>query len=344
MKKRTKKIIYNIVVCTVLVVAIAWVISKFVHFGNVEYTDNAQAKQLIIPVNSRIQGFIKKIHFNEYQPVKKGDTLAIIEDVEFRYKVALAEADYEKATSGKAAMKSTINTTDNNISVSDAAITEVGVRLENAKREYERYKNLLAQEAVTKQQYDAIKTNYDALQARYDQLTKQKQSSSLIKKEQQNRLGQSSAAVKLAEVALELAKLNLSYTIITAPCDGYTGRKNIQEGQLIQAGQTIVDIVDDNDKWIIANYKETQTTNIKEGQTVDIEVDAIPGIVFKGVVGSLSKATGASYSLLPQDNSAGNFVKIEQRIPIRINFTKDNRTEDLQRICAGMNVECTVNY
>lgn len=344
MKKRTKKIIYNIVVCTVLVVAIAWVISKFVHFGNVEYTDNAQAKQLIIPVNSRIQGFIKKIHFNEYQPVKKGDTLAIIEDVEFRYKVALAEADYEKATSGKAAMKSTINTTDNNISVSDAAITEVGVRLENAKREYERYKNLLAQEAVTKQQYDAIKTNYDALEARYDQLTKQKQSTSLIKKEQQNRLGQSSAAVKLAEVALELAKLNLSYTIITAPCDGYTGRKNIQEGQLIQAGQTIVDIVDDNDKWIIANYKETQTTNIKEGQTVDIEVDAISGIVFKGVVGSLSKATGASYSLLPQDNSAGNFVKIEQRIPIRINFTKDNRTEDLQRICAGMNVECTVNY
>lgn len=344
MKKRTKKIIYNIVVCTVLVVAIAWVISKFVHFGNVEYTDNAQAKQLIIPVNSRIQGFIKKIHFNEYQLVKKGDTLAIIEDVEFRYKVALAEADYEKATSGKAAMKSTINTTDNNISVSDAAITEVGVRLENAKREYERYKNLLAQEAVTKQQYDAIKTNYDALQARYDQLKKQKQSTSLIKKEQQNRLGQSSAAVKLAEVALELAKLNLSYTIITAPCDGYTGRKNIQEGQLIQAGQTIVDIVDDNDKWIIANYKETQTTNIKEGQTVDIKVDAIPGIVFKGVVGSLSKATGASYSLLPQDNSAGNFVKIEQRIPIRINFTKDNRTEDLQRICAGMNVECTVNY
>jgi membrane fusion protein (multidrug efflux system) len=344
MKKRTKKIIYNIIVCIVLVIAIAWVISKFVHFGNVEYTDNAQAKQHIIPVNSRIQGFIKKIHFNEYQPVKKGDTLAIIEDAEYHYKVALAEADYEKATSGKAAMRSTINTTDNNISVSDAAITEVRVRLENAQREYERYKNLLEQEAVTKQQYDAIKTNYEALQARYDQLTKQKQSTSLIKKEQQNRLGQSSAAVKLAEVALELAKLNLSYTIITAPCDGYTGRKNIQEGQLIQAGQTIVDIVDDNDKWIIANYKETQTTHIKEGQTVDIEVDAIPGIVFKGVVGSLSKATGASYSLLPQDNSAGNFVKIEQRIPIRINFTKDNRTEDLQRICAGMNVECTVNY
>ena len=88
MKKRTKKIIYNIIVCIVLVIAIAWVISKFVHFGNVEYTDNAQAKQHIIPVNSRIQGFIKKIHFNEFQPVKKGDTLAIIEDAEYHYKVA----------------------------------------------------------------------------------------------------------------------------------------------------------------------------------------------------------------------------------------------------------------
>lgn len=344
MKKRTKKIIYNIAVCAALMVAITWVISKFVHFGNVEYTDNAQAKQLIVPVNSRIPGFIKQIYFTEYQKVKKGDTLAVIEDAEFRYKVALAEADYEKATSGKAAMRSTISTTDNNISVSDAAITEAGVRLENAKREYERYTNLLKQEAVTKQQYDAIKTNYEALQARYDQLSKQKQSTTLIKEEQRNRLGQSSAGVKLAEVALELAKLNLSYTIITAPCDGYTGRKNIQEGQLIQAGQAIVDIVDNNDKWIIANYKETQTTNIKEGQIVDIKVDAIPDITFKGVVGSLSRATGASYSLLPQDNSAGNFVKIEQRIPIRINFTGENKSEDLDRIYAGMNVECTIHY
>lgn len=150
--------------------------------------------------------------------------------------------------------------------------------------------------------------------------------------------------IKLAQAALELARLNLSYTVILAPCDGTTGRKEIQEGQLIQPGQTLVDIVDENERWIVANYKETQTTHIREGQPVEIEVDAVPGITFKGAVKSISRATGASFSLLPQDNSAGNFVKVEQRIPVRIEFSADNRPEDMERLRAGMNVECVVNY
>ena len=133
-------------------------------------------------------------------------------------------------------------------------------------------------------------------------------------------------------------------TVILAPCDGTTGRKEIQEGQLIQPGQTLVDIVDENERWIVANYKETQTTHIREGQPVEIEVDAVPGITFKGAVKSISRATGASFSLLPQDNSAGNFVKVEQRIPVRIEFSTGNRLEDMERLRAGMNVECVVNY
>ena len=143
---------------------------------------------------------------------------------------------------------------------------------------------------------------------------------------------------------MEIARQNLSYTESGAPCDGTTGRKEIQEGQLIQPGQTVVDLVDLNSKWIMANYKETQTANILEGQPVEIEVDAIPGIVFKGQVKSISQATGASFSLFPQDNSAGNFVKIEQRIPIRIEFSEENKPEDMERLRAGMNVECLVNY
>ena len=106
----------------------------------------------------------------------------------------------------------------------------------------------------------------------------------------------------------------------------------------------MVDIVDENERWIVANYKETQTTHIREGQPVEIEVDAVPGIIFKGIVKSISRATGASFSLLPQDNSAGNFVKVEQRIPVRIEFSADNRPEDMERLRAGMNVECVVNY
>ena len=105
-----------------------------------------------------------------------------------------------------------------------------------------------------------------------------------------------------------------------------------------------MDLVDENERWIVANYKETQTTHIREGQPVEIEVDAVPDIIFKGTVKSISRATGASFSLLPQDNSAGNFVKVEQRIPIRIEFSADNRPEDMERLRAGMNVECVVNY
>lgn len=190
----------------------------------------------------------------------------------------------------------------------------------------------------------AVKTDYEALKARYELLSRQKQSTALIKQEQTQRLEQNMAGIKLAKAALELAKLNLSYTVITAPCDGTTGRKNIQEGQLIQPGQTLVDIVDANDIWIVANYKETQTANIREGQSVEIEVDAVPGIRFEGVVKSISRATGASFSLFPQDNSAGNFVKVEQRIPLRIEFTGKNNKADLERLRAGMNVECEVKY
>lgn len=344
MKHKNKKLIYNIAVGALIVFGIVWVCSRFVHLGNVEYTDNAQVKQLIVPVNSRVQGFIKQIYFDEYQPVKKGDTLVIIEDTELRFRLAQAEADYQNALSGNEAMATTVSTTQNNIAVSDAAIKEAKVRLENAEREHNRYKSLFEQDAVTKQQYDGIKTNYEASKARYELLVHQKQSTTLVKQEQTQRLGQTDAGIKLAEAALKLARLNLSYTVIIAPCDGTTGRKNIQEGQLIQPGQTIIDIVDENDKWIVGNYKETQTTNIKDGQSVDIRIDAIPDIVFKGTVKAISSATGSSFSLMPQDNSAGNFVKIEQRIPVHIQFSEENNSENLKRLRSGMNAECTINY
>mgnify|MGYP003056938752 FL=1 len=216
--------------------------------------------------------------------------------------------------------------------------------MDNAEREYKRYQNLLERDAVTRQQYDAVKTNFDASKARYELLFRQKKSTALVKQEQTERLEQTEAGIKLAEAALEIARLNLSYTVIIAPCDGTTGRKEIREGVLVQPGQTLVNLVDDHDKWVVANYKETQTAHIGEGYPVGIEVDAIPGIMFKGIVKSVSQATGASFSLLPQDNSAGNFVKVEQRIPVRIEFTGENRPEDMKRLRAGMNVECVVNY
>ena len=344
MKRRTKKLIYNIIACVLTLGACAWVCAKFIHLGSVEFTENAQVKQHIVPINSRVQGFIKKVCFDEYASVQKGDTLVIIEDTEYRYRLAQAEANLENARTGKDAMHNVISTTQTNISVTDATIEEARILLENAERNYNRFNALYEQNAVTRQQYDDMHTAYLAAKARYTMLLNQKESVQSVNREQNTRLGQNEAAIKLAEAAVELARLNLSYTVVIAPCDGFTGRKEIQEGQLIQPGQTLLDVVDDTDKWIIANYKETQTANIREGQEVEIEVDAVPGHLFKGVVRSISHATGASFSLMPQDNSSGNFVKIEQRIPIRIDFSKENDEEAMKQVRAGMNVECKVLY
>ncbi|MDE6451853.1 MAG: HlyD family secretion protein, partial [Odoribacter sp.] len=236
-----------------------------------------------------------------------------------------------------------VQTVQSNIGVNDAAIAECKVQLDNARREDERYERLLGRKSVTRQQYDNIHTAYLAAQARYEQLTRSRQSTSLVKSEQNHRLAQNDAAIRVAQATLDLALLNLSYTVIIAPCDGVLGRKEINVGQLVQPGQTLVDIVDSADKWIVANFRETQLHHITEGCKVDIVVDAIPGSRLTGTVRSISDATGAAVSMLPTDNATGNFVKVEQRIPVRIVF--DHRdTEMYGRLCAGMSVECEVKY
>ncbi|MBE6287019.1 MAG: HlyD family secretion protein [Mediterranea massiliensis] len=341
--RKVQRLIYNSLIICFLLGGFVYICSRFVHLGNVEWTDNAQIRQHITPINSRITGFIKEIRFNEFQKVRKGDTLVVIEDSEFRLRLAQAEADLANALAGHRATSVGIATMHNNLGISDAAITEVSVQMENAKRELLRYEQLLKEEAVTKQQYDHVKTTYEAIQARYEQVLRAKESTSLSKKEQTQRLGQNEAGIRLAETAVDLAKLNLSYTIITAACDGITGRLDIHEGQLVQPGQTMVNIVDDSDLWVIANYRETQLHNIHINAEVEIIVDAVPDIIYKGKVESISDATGAAFSLIPQDNASGNFVKVEQRVPIRISLA-DNSLEALARLRAGLNVECKIKY
>jgi membrane fusion protein (multidrug efflux system) len=148
----------------------------------------------------------------------------------------------------------------------------------------------------------------------------------------------------VAEAELNIARLNLSYTVIVATTDGYMGRKNIHVGQLVQPGQEIAKIVDADDVWIVANYRETQMKHIAVGSEVKIDADAIPGVTYKGKVESISAATGSAYSNVPVDNATGNFVKVEQRVPVRIRLTKDNNAADVKRLLAGLNVETEVKY
>lgn len=344
MNHRSKKILSYVITIAVIALVTLWIYGKFVHLGRIEFTDNAQVKQQIVPVNSRVQGYIRSIRFNEYEQIKKGDTLIIIDDADLRLRLAQARADYQNALAGRGVADRSVNVASANVAVTDASIAEAKVVMEMAKTDFERYQKLLDQEAVTRQQYDVAKTDYEAKKARYDMLARQRSATSSVVEETRERIAQTDAGVELSKALVEMAELNLSYCVITAPCDGYVSRKEIQVGQLVQPGQTLLDIIDSSDVWIAANYKETQLQHIEIGSHVVIKVDAIPGIVFNGTVEAISKATGSSVSLIPQDNSAGNFVKVRQRVPIRIKFNRDNDDMAMQKLRAGMNVECEVEY
>lgn len=339
-KQRTLAI--NIVVIALILCGIGWICSFFIHIGSLEHTNNAQIFQDIVPINSRIQGFAKEVRFDEFQFVHKGDTLLLIEDAEYRLQLAQAEANYQNTLAAKTAMGTTIKTTQNNISVSDAGLEEARILLSNLEKEYHRYQKLLNSESVTQQQFEAVETQYNAQKAKYEMLQRQQYSTRLVESEQTERLNQNQAAISVAEAALELARLNLSYTVIVSPCDGFTSMKKVNVGELIQPGQKIISIVDNKNTWVIANFRERQMNHIEIGSPVEMEVDAIPDVVFKGTVSAISNATGSRYSIVPQDNSVGNFVKVEQRIPVRIDFSADNQNGFLSKLCSGMNVECDI--
>ena len=341
MDKKRKKIIANIVIIAFILCGICWIASLFIHIGG-EHTNNAQIRQNMVTVAARVQGFVKEIRFEEFQPVQKGDTLVLIEDSEFRLRLAQAKADYQNALVGRTAMETGISTIQNNLSVTDAGMQEVEILMKNAEADYNRFKVLLENKAVTQQQFEGVQTKYESLKAKLETMKRQKQSTRLVKTEQTQRLEQNELRIEVAKAALDLAELNLSYTVVLAPCNGTMSRKNIQVGELMMPGKPLFSIVDNTDKWVIANFRETQRENIHLGDKVEIDVDAFPGTTFEGRVEAISNATGAQYAQMPPDNSAGNFVKVEQRIPVKIVFTEGNDPKLLEQLGAGMNVECKV--
>ena len=241
-----------------------------------------------------------------------------------------AEAALKDAQAGATVINATLNTTQTTASVYDASIAEIEVRLAKLEKDVKR-------NAATPIQLEQIVTDYEATRKKLEATKRQKKAALSGVDEVSYRRMNTEAAIQRATAALEMARLNLSYTVVIAPCDGKLGRRSLEEGQFISAGQTITYILPDTQKWIVANYKETQIENLHIGQEVFVTVDAISDKEFKGKVTSISGATGSKYSLVPTDNSAGNFVKIQQRIPVRIDFT-DLSKEDNERLAAGMMV------
>lgn len=342
MNKRVIKKIYNVVILLFLLGAVAWCFSHFTHGSNVEFTDDAQVCRHITPINTRVQGFIKEIRFTDFQHVKKGDTLIILEDAEYRLQLAQAEAGLRGSKSSSSVVTASMGTTVSNVETAVAGIAQARVEMVNAKRDFDRFAALIKKDAVTRQQYDNAYARYLSAKARFDQANSQKASAASVKNVQTHQLGGSRAGESVSEAQLNLARLNLSYTVIVATCDGVMGRKEIHVGQLVQPGQMLARIVDDNEVWIMANYRESQMKGICVGKDVDFTADALPDVVFHGKVDALSAAAGNAYSMIPVDNATGNFVKVEQRVPVRIVLTKNNDATQVALLRAGLNVETKV--
>ena len=354
-KQKNTKII-NILVLILVLFGLYFVVKSYFNVGNERYTNAAQVEAFINPINTRVSAYIKEIRFVEHQYVKKGDTLLILDDREIQTQLGQAEAAYMSAVASKNATSSSVKTAANNVNTvganvqaAKANIEAAEARLWNARQNFNRYQNLLKDEAVTRQQFDQIKTDFEAQKAQleaqisqYQSVINSKATSELSVNEVQSRLGINDADIKRTQSALDMAKLNLSYTVITAPHDGIMGRRTVNVGQLLNPSQQVATIVDTENIWITANYREKQMENVQIGGLATIKVDALGGKAFEGKVTAISGATGAKYSAVPVDNSTGNFVKVQQRIPVRIEFTKNNKPEDLKQLRAGMNVEVTL--
>ena len=336
-KQRMRQVITSAIGLAILLWALVKIVGIFIDYTTNESSNDAQIEQYISPVNLRASGYIKKIYFTEHQMVKKGDTLLVLDDREYLIRVMEAEAALKDAKAGANVMDATMQTTENSASVYDASIAEIEVRLAKLSKDIARYRNLVERKAATPIQLEQLETEYAATRKKLEATRRQQKAAVSGVNEVQTRKANAAAAIERAEAALAMARLNLSYTVVLAPCDGQLGRRALEEGQMVNAGQTITYIMPDTRKWVIANYKETQMENIKVGQKVRLTVDALSDKEFEGRVTAISGATGSKYSLVPTDNSAGNFVKIQQRIPVRIDFTNISK-EDNARLAAGMMV------
>jgi len=319
-----------------------WGLIFLFDFYSYEETNDAQVEEYINPVTSRVTGFIHEIKYEENQEVKKGDTLLVIDNSEYKLQQEEGEAALANAQAQINVMESNVATTAKVSVASESQIASAKAKLVKQQQDYDRYEKLFKVESATQQQLENSKAALDVANSEYRSAVENYQASLSKVNDIKAQKGVYEAEIKRRQALLSRNKLDVGYTVIRAPYNGKMGRRTIQEGQLIQAGQTLAFIVDkEAGKWVIANFKETQISHMHINAAVEITADAYPGKTFKGTVVSLSPATGARFSLLPPDNSTGNFVKIVQRIPVKIKLTDNAATLDQLR--AGMNANVKIN-
>ncbi|MES2132386.1 MAG: HlyD family secretion protein [Bacteroidota bacterium] len=316
-------------------------IKAYIHSLNYESTDNAQIETNTLPVISRVSGYVDSISVSDFGDVKAGQLILQIDDNEYKLAVKQAQADLLSAMADLSVAQSNLTNSSANSGVVKANSDVQKTRLDKAKSDLARDEALFKEGSITKKQVEDSRSNYETTLKQLDANNQQ-----LVLANSQNatsnaQIEKAKAAVELRQAMLDQAQLRLSYTKIYSTINGKIGKRNLEQGQYIQAGQNLMTVVNNDLFWIVANFKETQVEHLKLGQEVTVEIDGYPDTEVKGKIESLSEATGARFSLLPPDNASGNFVKVTQRVPVKISI--ENIKEVRAILKAGMSVGVSVH-
>ncbi|WP_026713398.1 HlyD family secretion protein [Flavobacterium daejeonense] len=354
-KKTNKKFIA--IIGSLILLGVVYGSYKYIHSLSHEGTDDAQVEKYMTPIIPRVSGYVKKVYIKDNDFVKKGDTLFTIDQKDYQLKIdeanaalAAAEGNFEVSKADIGSILASISVSDANVKSATGNIQTAKIKLGLATNDFNRYSNLYKNHTITKQQYEQALAAKQEAENQVRILEQQQKASAFQKSVIQAKSVVSnketdvaSANIKRAQALLESAKLNLSYTVITAAIDGQVSKIDIQPGQLVQPGQSLFYIINNNEAWVIANFKETQLNKMIAGQKVALKVDAYPDYEFTGTITSFSPATGARFSILPPDNATGNFVKTIQRLPVKISIDSSNDIEKVKLLRPGMNVDVDVH-
>jgi len=335
-----KKNIAPFVIAPAVLIVGFFGISAIIHNLDFESTDNAQIETNATPVVSRLAGFIDSVSVNDYDGVANGQLLISIDDREYVLAVMQAETDLANAKADLANAQAQLNNSQANKQVMLANEDVQRTRVQKAFDDLKRDEGLFKDAAITQKQLDDSRNSAESAQKQFTANQRQVSfaNSQIVTSEAQIRKAQATVETRVA--ALDLAKLRLSYCHVYAPVNGRIGKRNLEVGQYVQPGQPLMTVVNSDKFWIVANFKETQLENMKVGQEVNIKLDAYPDMDIRGKVSSFSLATGSKFSLLPPDNATGNFVKITQRVPVKIELDDDAKYKDILK--AGLSVDVEV--
>jgi len=340
-KKQKQANIRKVVIGTLLVVALYFGGKKVVFSITHETTDNAQIETSIVPVLTRIAGYVKTISIKDYDSVGQNQLVAEIDDAELQMQLEEQKADLQQSladvSNAQAQLENGILALKNNKGLIDLKT----IKQKKSNNDLTRDQNLFKEQAITRKQLEETEfqlssSNQELSNAQTELATANNRIAVL----RQN-VNRANALIDMKKTKIKETELKLSYTKIITPSAGKIGKKNINIGQFVQAGTPLFSIVNDSSYWIVANFKESQLESLEEGKKVNIRLDAFPDLTIEGTILSLSDATGAKFSLLPPDNSSGNFIKVTQRIPVKIAI--NNQAAFKNKLRAGMSVFITVD-